>query len=386
MRLSLTSPVILLACFVAVLGFALVAAVQGGAGGPLMLALGCLGALGLLMVHRFSGLLKESRRIQEEAEQFAHLATRLSGAVYAFLDADGTARFVGPEEHPLARRLGEGTGRFLQDQVHPEDLPAFQTFEAREDQEAGCTYRISDGEGGWRAVIDRRVPFPGAHGEEGRFALLVEGATLAGAEATRVLEDRLGQAREAAHDLNDCLMFLRAHLALAQGRPGALPALGDGVTRAAEQGRRLFELLVPRPAVAQADPGAEAAETDGQGRTVLLVDDESHLRRVLAMGLELAGYRVIEAGDGVEGFAAFVRHRAELDVALVDLAMPRMGGDQLYLEIRKVDPGLPVILMSGYHYQDVLEGLKEPPSGGFLPKPSTLPEVLAAVGRACSVR
>lgn len=385
MRRSLASPVFLVVTFLAVVGFALVKAVQGGAGAALTFSLLLLGGLGLLLTYRFTGLLREAREIQGEAERFADLATRLSGAAYAFLDADGSARHVGPEGHPLAERLGGLAGPFPLAQVHPDDVAGLEAFLAGEPQDTGHRYRLADGRGDWMSVLDRRVPFPAGDGE-GHFALLMPSAEPSGLEQACSLEQRLEEAREAVHDLNDSLMFLRAHVALAQGRPGALPALGEGITRAAEQGRRLFDLLVPRP---QGDPAAatvEGADHMGDGRAVLLVDDEPHLRRVLAMGLELAGYRVIEAADGVEGFAAFVRHRAELDVALLDLAMPRMSGDQLYAEIHKVDPGLPVILMSGYHYQDVLEQLPQPPSGGFLPKPSTLPEVLSAVARACGIR
>lgn len=130
------------------------------------------------------------------------------------------------------------------------------------------------------------------------------------------------------------------------------------------------------------DEGDEGTPVTGMNGVVLLVDDEPSIRATLKQGLELGGYKVIEAADGVEGFGAFVRHRSSIGLVMLDLTMPRMGGDEVFEEIRKVAPEMPVILMSGYSQQEALENLKGRGLAGFLSKPCTMKEVLAAVRKA----
>lgn len=78
---------------------------------------------------------------------------------------------------------------------------------------------------------------------------------------------------------------------------------------------------------------------------VLIVDDDRSLRRVLRMGLERRGHQVEEAGDGEE---ALVAHRhAPAEVAVVDLAMPVMGGLELAAELRRQHPDMRILVVSG---------------------------------------
>ena len=130
------------------------------------------------------------------------------------------------------------------------------------------------------------------------------------------------------------------------------------------------------------DEGDEGTPVSGMNGVVLLVDDEPSIRATLKQGLELGGYKVIEASDGVEGFGAFVRHRSSIGLVMLDLTMPRMGGDEVFEEIHKVAPEVPVILMSGYSQQEALENLRGRGLAGFLSKPCTMKEALGAVRKA----
>jgi CheY-like chemotaxis protein len=117
------------------------------------------------------------------------------------------------------------------------------------------------------------------------------------------------------------------------------------------------------------------------GGMILLVDDEPTIRSILSQGLERAGFKVIEAVDGVEGFGAFVRHRSAISAVLLDLTMPRMSGDQVLEEIRKLDDKVPVILMSGYSQQEATAALAGKGLSAFLSKPCTIKDALAVVRR-----
>jgi DNA-binding response OmpR family regulator len=78
---------------------------------------------------------------------------------------------------------------------------------------------------------------------------------------------------------------------------------------------------------------------------VLLVDDDRSLRRALRMGLERRGHQVDEAGDGEEALA--VHRHVPADVAIVDVAMPVLGGLELAAKLRQESPGTRIVIMSG---------------------------------------
>jgi two-component system, cell cycle sensor histidine kinase and response regulator CckA len=119
-----------------------------------------------------------------------------------------------------------------------------------------------------------------------------------------------------------------------------------------------------------------AADLTGQG-TILLVEDEEGLRGLNARGLSSRGYTVFEASNGVEALA--VLETREVDLVVSDVVMPEMDGPTLLKEMRKSNPELKIIFVSGYA-EDAFE--KNLPEGGqfaFLAKPFTLKQLVAAV-------
>jgi CheY-like chemotaxis protein len=100
--------------------------------------------------------------------------------------------------------------------------------------------------------------------------------------------------------------------------------------------------------------------------TVLIVDDEAPIRRVLGRIVEAHGYSILEAGDGVE--ALEVLGENEIDLAIVDLMMPRMDGLELMSRMRAENPGTKVIVISAFEEiidlaereRDVVTTLKKP--------------------------
>ncbi|MDR3671723.1 MAG: response regulator [Holophaga sp.] len=130
------------------------------------------------------------------------------------------------------------------------------------------------------------------------------------------------------------------------------------------------------------EPGEETALTPGLSRVILLVDDEPTIRVILRQGLEIAGFQVIEAGDGVEGLGAFLRHRSTISLVLLDLTMPRMGGEAMFEELRKLAPEVPVVLMSGYSELEATSVLASQGLAGFLAKPCSIKDALVVVRKA----
>src|SRR5262249_12337120 len=84
-----------------------------------------------------------------------------------------------------------------------------------------------------------------------------------------------------------------------------------------------------------------------EGVSILLVADSDYLRHFATACLRRSGFRVIEAEDGQSGLQLFEKDRAEIDLILTDLTMPRMSGMEMIREIRRMDATAKVVLMSG---------------------------------------
>jgi DNA-binding NtrC family response regulator len=105
------------------------------------------------------------------------------------------------------------------------------------------------------------------------------------------------------------------------------------------------------------------------GGTVLLVDDEETVRSTAASILELNGYKVITAVDGLEGVEIFRERSSEITVVILDMTMPRMGGADAFREMHSINPAVPVILSSGYSEEDAVSGMNKQGLAGFIQKP-----------------
>jgi len=118
-------------------------------------------------------------------------------------------------------------------------------------------------------------------------------------------------------------------------------------------------------------------------RTVLLADDDPAVRFIARRMLEEAGYRVVEARDGVQAWTYFLRDPSAYDALLTDIVMPRMPGTALAARVHSVRPSLPILLLSAYAPTDLLARGLEAPHGEILSKPFGAEQLLAAVRRVC---
>jgi DNA-binding NtrC family response regulator len=123
----------------------------------------------------------------------------------------------------------------------------------------------------------------------------------------------------------------------------------------------------------------------GAGVSVLVVDDEAAVRRFAARVLTRDGYTVLEAQDGAEALELFKEREAPVDLVVSDIVMPRLNGVELMEAISLSNPGIPVILMSGYASAALSEmGIATP--CGILTKPFPAERLLAEVHRCASRR
>jgi CheY-like chemotaxis protein len=86
---------------------------------------------------------------------------------------------------------------------------------------------------------------------------------------------------------------------------------------------------------------------DASGHLVLIVDDDSRIRRYIKTILQSADVQVLEASDGLEALEVFHAWHAKIDLVITDIRMPRMTGTDLALSLRSSSPAIPLIFVSG---------------------------------------
>ena len=110
---------------------------------------------------------------------------------------------------------------------------------------------------------------------------------------------------------------------------------------------------------------------------ILVIEDEVRIQAFLARGLEAEGYTVAAAGDGAQGLR--LASTGSFDLVVLDLLLPGLSGLQVLRELRRVQPGLPVVVLSARSdLQTKLRGF-ELGASDYLPKPFSLDELLARI-------
>jgi len=139
-----------------------------------------------------------------------------------------------------------------------------------------------------------------------------------------------------------------------------------------------FRIYLP-----QVEPPAEPAAAGPRPErrrecagTILLVEDEDAVRKLLRKCLVQRGYRIVEAATPDEALRLFSVHE-DIDLLLTDVVMPNMSGRQLADQLRQRQPSLKVLFISGYNNDDWIAPGGLPPGTAFLAKPLT-PSLLAA--------
>jgi two-component system, cell cycle sensor histidine kinase and response regulator CckA len=144
----------------------------------------------------------------------------------------------------------------------------------------------------------------------------------------------------------------------------------------------LFQIYLPRTHDVVPDQNPSRAIEPGSGRgTILLVDDESSVRRPLRQALGLCGYTVIEARDGLEALRLHNQPGTPCDLVVLDVKMPGMSGWDVLGELKRRNPRLPVILTSGYTQEDSTPPANAPTPDAYIPKPYDLAELTGQVRR-----
>ncbi|MBO5761049.1 MAG: response regulator [Lentisphaeria bacterium] len=120
----------------------------------------------------------------------------------------------------------------------------------------------------------------------------------------------------------------------------------------------------------------------GGNETILLVDDQETVWDFLIEALQKLGYSVLLAENGLDAVEICKANPGEIDLVLLDMIMPKLGGHGAFYQIRAVDPNIKILLSSGFVAQEAVDDLLANGAAGFLPKPhriKTLAEELRRI-------
>jgi two-component system, cell cycle sensor histidine kinase and response regulator CckA len=158
--------------------------------------------------------------------------------------------------------------------------------------------------------------------------------------------------------------------------------IGEGTT---------FRIYLPRYVETQEDlkeleSKPEAPETSDLtgSATILLVEDEEAVRSFAVRALSTRGYKVLEAGSGVEALEVMEREGGKIDLVVSDVVMPEMDGPTMLRHLRERNPGIRIVFMSGYAEEAFRKNLGPDETFVFLPKPFTLKKLAETVKAAAA--
>jgi two-component system cell cycle sensor histidine kinase/response regulator CckA len=114
--------------------------------------------------------------------------------------------------------------------------------------------------------------------------------------------------------------------------------------------------------------------TKGSG-LILVIDDELVLRELSTSMLTQCGYEVITACDGAEGLKLYQEKHSQISAVILDMVMPKMNGKETYIELKKINPDIKVLLASGFTRDDRVEEVLDLGVTDFVQKPYTIFEL-----------
>jgi CheY-like chemotaxis protein len=120
-------------------------------------------------------------------------------------------------------------------------------------------------------------------------------------------------------------------------------------------------------------------ERPGGSETILVVDDEEVVLDVSDDLLTGLGYRVIKAGSGEEAVSIYRNKQEEINLVVLDMAMPKMDGEETFRQLKEMNPNIKVLIASGLMEREHSDRMSERGIAGFLQKPYRLDSLAQAI-------
>jgi len=163
--------------------------------------------------------------------------------------------------------------------------------------------------------------------------------------------------------------IVKAH----RGHISCYSEVGQGTTF------RVYLPALPGACPIPEEPTLREAEGWGRGETILIVDDEEFILEMADEMFGQHGYSIKKAESGESALEVYSRETGNIDLVILDLGMPGMGGKRCMEEILKLDPGAKIIVVSGYANHSIAQNPEAHGAAGFICKPYRLDDMLSMV-------
>jgi len=117
-----------------------------------------------------------------------------------------------------------------------------------------------------------------------------------------------------------------------------------------------------------------------KGRTILFVDDEQEICEVISSYFTNFGFNVLTAFDGPEAIELFSNNKDTIDIVVLDLTLPHLGGKAVLHEMLQIQPNIKVLISSGFEKHEIEESILQKASG-FIGKPFAFDQCLNQIRR-----
>jgi len=121
------------------------------------------------------------------------------------------------------------------------------------------------------------------------------------------------------------------------------------------------------------------AELHRAKETVFLIDDDEMIADVSEMILKNSGYDVVSAKSGKEAIEVYKENHSRIDMVILDMILPDMGGGDTYDRLKEINPEIKVLLASGYDIDYQGRDIMERGCDGFIQKPFNMNELLEKI-------
>jgi len=145
-----------------------------------------------------------------------------------------------------------------------------------------------------------------------------------------------------------------------------------------------FSVFLPAAAGAVVQEPKPARPVPAGAKTILLVEDEEMVAEVGRQMLERLGYRTLVARSGDEALALYAQHRAKVDLVILDMIMPGLGGGAVFDRLRAANPKAAVLLSSGYSLNGQALEIMKRGCRGFIQKPFNIAQLDQKIREALS--
>ena len=138
------------------------------------------------------------------------------------------------------------------------------------------------------------------------------------------------------------------------------------------QGTRFSIILPHHPLEPQDQVSKKTPVNVVKSARILIGEDEPLVREILVTALADTGYEVVEAADGQEVIDVFLTESDSIDCVLLDFNMPKLNGEEVFTELKKIKSDVRVILCSGFTESEILERFEGAGIAGFIKKPARI--------------